>query len=185
MMNPDKIIQEILEQFKRLEHEDVSGWSPQARWTSEILTALCKTGRDTFGYSVYASSRFVDKDHRTGKEWVYDLTWYEPDDSDRLKSIPLVAECEWKHLAEIIDDFQKILLARATVRVMVFDGKHSDDRARGVVDKLCSWIEAFEGGQKGDTYLLIGYEEDGKDWWFRYFKVIAEDTGQKPVVEEL
>lgn len=184
-MDPDKIIFEILQQFKRLEREDVRKWT-QTQWTSEILTALCKTGKESFGYSVYASSRFVDKDHKTGnKEWVYDLTWYEPDDSDRLKSIPLVAECEWSYLGEIIDDFLKILVARATVRVMVFDGKHSDDRARGVVNKLCRLIKAFEGGQKGDTYLLVGYEEDDKGWRFRYFKVVAQEPGNKPTIGEI
>ena len=42
-MNPDEIIQALLEAFKSLEQTDTSGWN-QKQWTSAVLTVLCKTG---------------------------------------------------------------------------------------------------------------------------------------------
>ena len=97
----------------------------------------------------------------------------------------MVAECEWGNLGEITDDFQKLLLARAAVRVMVFDGGHLKGGAEAIANELYRWVGAFEDSRKGDTYLLAGYEEDDKDWWFRYFSIHAGDPGQPPILKSL
>ena len=76
-----------------------------------------------------------------------------------LKSAPIVAECEWGTLGAVKDDFEKLLLARATVRVMVFNGMYREIGTEAFANKICGWVGAFEGNQKGDTYLLVGYEE--------------------------
>ena len=186
MMNPDKIIQEILKEFKKLEHTDTSGWN-QTQWTRAILTPLCSLGRQN-KYYVYASSNFVDKQEKCGGEWLYDVIWckYERKyENDFLTSVPVVAECEWGNLGDIKDDFEKLILARAAVRVFVFDGRSCKNGAEALANKLCDWVGAFEGSRKGDTYLLVGYEEDEKNWCFRYFKILVDDPGQQPVLKRL
>ena len=62
--------------------------------------------------------------------------------SNRLISVPMVAECEWKDFNAIVYDFQKLLLARSAVRVMVYGTPTSI--------RLCEYINAFNGAQ-GDT----------------------------------
>ena len=186
MMNPDEIIQALLKEFKNLEDTDTSGWN-QTQWTSEVMTALCKIGRKN-KYYVYASSNFVDKQEKCGGEWLYDVIWckYERKyEKDFLKSIPVVAECEWGNLAQIKDDFEKLILARAAVRVFVFDGGYCKKGAEALANKFCDWVGAFEGSQKGDTYLLVGYEKDEKSWWFRYFKVLVNASNQQPTLNRL
>ena len=186
-MNPDEIIQALLREFKNLEQTDTSGWN-QTQWTREVLTVLCRTGQKQFHYLVYASSNFVGKQDKDGGEWLYDVTWckYERKyEKDFLKSIPVVAECEWGNLAQIKDDFEKLILARAAVRVFVFDGGYCKKDAEALANKFCDWVGAFEGSQKGDTYLLVGYEKDEKSWWFRYFNILVNDPGQQPELKRL
>ena len=144
---------------------------------------LCNIGR-RFDCSVYASSNFVDKKEKCGGEWLYDITWCKYENK-LLKSVPVVAECEWGDLPQIKDDFEKLLLARAAVRVMVFDGMYCKNGAEAIANKLCSWVGSFEGSRKGDTYLLVGYERDGKIWCFQYFKISVNDPGQQPMLTRL
>ena len=182
-MNPEDIIQALLKKFKKLEVSDTSEWN-QTQWTSAVLTPLCRIGQKEFDCSVYASSNFVDKEHKDGGEWLYDVTWCKYED-DFLKSVPVVAECEWGDVPQIKDDFEKLILARAAVRVFVFDGGYCKNGAEALANRFCDWVGAFEGSQKGDTYLLVGYERDEKSWRFRYFNILVNDPGQQPVLTRL
>ena len=185
MMEPDKVIQVLLEEFKAMESDEPSKFDQStSRWTSTVLTLLCRIGKDQFDYLVYASSNFVDKEYKSGGEWLYDVTWCEYE-GDFLKSAPLVAECEWGNLGNIKDDFEKLILARAAVRVFVFDGGYCENGAEALANKFCDWVGAFEGSQKGDTYLLVGYERDEKIWCFRYFNILVDDPGQQPMLQRL
>ena len=183
MMSPDKIIQEILQQFKTLKPADTNKRNKTQR-TRKVLNALCKTGKETFHCSVFASRHFVDEQHRNGGEWLYDITWCEYKNK-LLQSVPLVAECEWGTLGAIKDDFDKLIVARAAVRVMVYDGRHSTDGAEGIANDLCRRVGAFEGNRPGDTYLLAEYDKDESSRSFRYFKILVDDPGQQPVLERL
>ena len=159
----------------------------QTQWTSAVLTPLCRIGQKPtleFDCSVYASSNFVDEQDKDGGEWLYDVTWCKYE-NNFLTSVPVVAECEWGNLGDIKDDFEKLILARAAVRVIVFDGIYCKNGAEALANKFCDWVGAFEGSQKGDTYLLVGYEEDEKNWCFRYFNILVNDPGQQPVLTRL
>ena len=173
-MNTDKIIQALLKEFKNLEDTDTSSWGKD-QWTKAVLTTLCYVGR-RFDSTTLASK--VDDQFKKGGEWLYDVTWCEYDENDFLTSVPVVAECEWGNLGDIKDDFEKLILARAAVRVFVFDGGYCKNGAEALANKFCDWVGAFEGRQKGDTYLLVGYEEDEEDWCFRCFTIMVDDTGQ-------
>ena len=181
-MNPDKIIQEILGEFKALERTDTSSWETD-QWNRAVHTPLCRMGRQNKCY-VYASSKVVDEQNKDGGEWLYDVTWCEYE-GDFLKSVPVVAECEWGDPGDIKFDFEKLLLARAAVRVFVFDGRRCSNGAEALANKLCDWIGAFEGSRKGDTYLLVAYEEVKTPWNFRYFKILVNDPGQQPELKRL
>ncbi|MCY4363216.1 MAG: hypothetical protein OXE42_13705 [Gammaproteobacteria bacterium] len=179
-MSPEKIIQSLLEEFKKLEQTEIK----QTQWSRAVLTALCRVGRQ-LGCSVWASSQFVNREDKDGGEWLYDVTWLKYK-GDFLKLSPMVAECEWGNIGAIKDDFEKLILARAAVRVMVFDGMYCKNGAEGIVNKFCDWVGAYESSQKRDTYLLIGYERDEKyNWWFRYFNILVDDPSQQPILTRL
>ena len=111
-MEASQIIREIVREFRQVVEPELrrtgpSGWT---EYTRQILTGLCRVGQ-RLGYSAYAAK--VTDEHRDGPEWLYDTTWLELDDAGRMKSIPLVAECEWGSQGEAEDDLQKLLVARA------------------------------------------------------------------------
>ena len=126
-----------------------------------VKTALCHIGRDDFRYHVYA--RDVDEECTNGGEWLYDVTWleygqpaYARPRPGELTAAPLVAECEWGNKGDIEDDFEKLLLARAGVRVMIFDGGIHTPR---ITELLARKVREFNGSRAEDAWLLAAWKE--------------------------
>ena len=177
-MNPERIIVAALNEFKNLGQIDVRS---EIQWTSATLNSLYRIGR-RFGCSVWASSRFANERDIDGGECVI---WIKYDKSGFLESGPVVAEYEWGNPGDVKGDFEKPLLARAAVRVVVFDGMYCKNGAEAIANKICDWVGAYEGSQKGDKYLLVGYEGDEISWRFRYFMILVNESDQQPTLTEL
>lgn len=141
-----------------------------SEWTKAIKTELCRIGR-SFGYEVYAKD--VEEDEKDGGEWLYDVTWLEYNRSGdgELTKSPLVVECEWGDYQDIEDDFEKLLLARAGVRVMIFGGTDEPGVAKNIADQLAEKVKKFEASRAEDAWLLAAWEPNGDGWQFRYFTI--------------
>ena len=63
-----------------------------------------------------------------------------------------VAECEWDGEAFVKEDFEKLLVARAALRIMVYRDCCAN------ADTLRNWVDLHEGHNAGDTYLLVVYQ---------------------------
>lgn len=81
----------------------------------------------------------------------------------------MVAECEWGNWKKIKEDFEKLLVARASVRVMVYDPTgHPGNIPENHTEELKQVIEAFCGTAR-DKYLLVYCCNNGEEeWWFEY-----------------
>lgn len=139
-------------------------------WTKGIKTELCMIGRGKFSYTVGASGiAESDRDHG---EFLYDVTWLEYDD-DFVTDAHLVAECEWLGGVDIDEDFQKLLLARASVRLMIFDSGYRPG-SEGTAAHLAEQVRKFKHSREEDTWLLAAWErteENEKGWRFRWFTI--------------
>ena len=145
-------------------------------WNKEVKTKLCEIGRGRFGYSVYARRNEVDEAYRDNGEWLYDVTWLEYEKNARgelvnLVDAPLVAECEWGNKGDIEDDFEKLLLARTGVRLMIFDHNWAGVGSKEIVEQLARMVREFNGSRAEDAWLLADWEQE--DWSFRYFMIDA------------
>ena len=152
----------------------VDGGKNDTVWTTVVKTELCKIGR-RFDYSVYAKADEVDEAHRTGGEWLYDVTWLEYECDGRrswpamaLIDAPLVAECEWGNFEEIVYDFEKLLLTRTRVRLMIFDSER-EGGSKETAEQLAGKVREFNGFRAEDTWLLAAWENDS--WSFKYFTI--------------
>ena len=88
---------------------------------SQVKTAICQACHSMkLGLWTYATG--TEGDIADGREWLYDVTCLTYDDDKFLSRAVLVAECEWGSEQDICDDSQKLLVANADIRVMVFDG---------------------------------------------------------------
>lgn len=147
-------------------------------WTSQVLTALCRWGlrrRCWVGAAGIEKKRRMNeyaKKHggEFGNEWLYDFTCLEYNEEDEwtVKRIPLVAECEWGTQEQINEDFEKLLLARADVRVMVFNGNYFRVQGKESIpttglDVFRRYIKKCEHTCTGDTYLFAARLHDKED----------------------
>ena len=148
-------------------------------WTKAVKTKLCEVGQDRFCCKVCASG--VDKAANFG-EWLYDVTWleYEKNDCGELVNLvdaSLVAECEWGNKGRIEDDFEKLLLARTGVRLMIFEGisnRIPNPRSEEVAKRLAGMVREFNGSCVEDAWLLAAWErndDEEKGWSFKYFTI--------------
>jgi hypothetical protein len=129
--------------------------SPQAcewsdpEWTSQIKNALAEEGKNR-GYWVYASGCAKADEG----EWLYDLCWLKYN-GYFLTDAELVMESEWDPYG-LDDDFQKLLLARARHRLMIFwVGPTTDPKE--VAQHLTEQIALCSQTQPGDRYLLAAW----------------------------
>ena len=107
-----------------------------------------------------------------GGEWLYDVTCLRYDEDGYVYQVPLVAESEWGGPDDITDDFTKLLLARADLRVMVFDGGFFPEGDK--FKTLKPWIERCAMSFPGDAYLLAAWSRS-KDG-FEYCQIEVSQT---------
>ena len=146
-------------------------------WTRAVKTELCEIGRSRFNYKVGASG----VNNGGFGEWLYDVTWLEYErERDGLKwpataliEAHLVAECEWgndRNNEYIIEDFEKLLLARAGIRLMIFNGFNQADSER-IAERLAKKVGKFKDSRAEDDWLLAAWEGPREDWSFRCFTI--------------
>lgn len=180
-MSEKETIGLILDALGPLEGVQQGQWS-RGEWTRQVLTQLCRVGQN-LGFSVCASR----VDGADWGEWVWDVCWLAG--KKNLRSVAMAGECEWDDVEHIKEDFQKLLVARASLRVMVCDGWWQpgcdDTEGRATAERLQRWVGEFEGGSEGDKYLLIIYEWHEKRRRSWRYRLTAADVGELPTLERL
>ena len=81
-----------------------------------------------------------------------------------LRWAPLIAESEWGTMQEVFDDFEKLLVARAGVRVLVFDLRRNWKTMDRAATELSRSVTAFDATDCGDAYLLTGWTPSGFEY---------------------
>ena len=136
--------------------------SDDKSWSRKVKSALCELV-DTKKHPnrwVYASG-LDKKPKQGGGEWLYDLCWLDYEDDNekaKLLRMQLALESEWGTDQDVADDFQKLMLSRAALRVMVFGGRN--ETTEKTVGLLASFVRSFKDGAESDRYLLAGYDGD-------------------------
>lgn len=155
----------------------------QGEKTEHIMDALSQLGRKKGFKSM--SNRISEKLEKEGwfkkAEWLYDLHWFKENKPYGLTNLPLVVECEWDWIRDderkkkkktgggepdifgaIKWDFQKLLVANADLRVMIFQERIKKDN--DVLDKyfddtIDGYINLVEA-----KFLFIAFGKDG--FWY-------------------
>lgn len=129
------------------------GVKADAIWAGRIKERICALGHRT-GFGV----RTEGCSEADAGAWLFDLVWLEMHaDVERFTSMPLAMQLEWgRHLREIITGFEKLLVARAGHKVMVFQ-RSSPDEVHNVMTVLLDRIRNFRPLSPDERYLLAGY----------------------------
>ena len=145
----------------------------RGQWTRDVKTALGAAGR-AHGYWVCAGGLPRDSAAADSGEWLYDLCWlsYQPGGDEFLVDANLVVESEWTGGEYLDEDFQKLLLARATVRLMIFDGGNPAS-ADQTASRLARQVAVFRYTRDDDTWLFAAWvtNDSERGWSFRWYTV--------------
>jgi len=133
--------------------EEQHGVLADASWTRRIKEGLCDLGRGN-GFEVRADGC----GEADAGEWLFDLVWLEKQaDNERFTSMPLAMQLEWgRHLKEIVTNFEKLLVAKARHKLMVFQ-RSSPDQVHNVMTALMGRIKHFQPLSPDERFLLAGY----------------------------
>lgn len=159
-------VDEIIEEIDSAANDLTGKTNSDATWTKEIKKRLVTLGKK-YNFYTYASST----DGVNGGEWLFDLTWLIYNDKF-LRSVKLALESEWK-IDGVDDDFQKLLLARAEIRVLIFQSKNKTSFSEKLID-LKKQISYYNDSNKGDVYLFSCWIDDTKE--FNHEIYVHKDT---------
>lgn len=123
--------------------------APNSVWTAHIKKEFRALGRE-FGCSVVPNE--------DESQWLFDLVWFQNDDQSFLRQVVLVLESEWSQsLWDIQYDFEKLLVAKAPYKVMIFQVR--SDSAEPVWDYLKAAVCAFSASTSDEVYFLACFHE--------------------------
>ena len=124
------------------------GWG-RKKWTYKIKKLLVRLG----GQEQYQTCATKIEAATWPMEWLYDVVWLKATKEFLVSDIALVAEIEWGNERDVWDEFQKLPLARADYRVMIFDDKP------GLRGRLIKQARKFGKRGPGDLYFLASYAD--------------------------
>lgn len=118
-------------------------------WTHECLRALADLGEKEFGYQAAPCPRCGEHG------WLYDLIWWKGEKGG-MTDLILALESEWSPSIRFVRyDFQKLVQARARIKVLISDALSPDDRKT-----LISDVDNFEQNDKDGVYLFAVFNGD-------------------------
>ena len=133
--------------------------------TAAVKRALCKACLKVHR-EAWVGASGVDMEGVDG-EWLYDVTCLKYERPDYyLRRTLLVAEIEWSRGGDIWRDFEKLPIAQADVRVMVFDSKWLRD-CKDPFQEFKEYIKRLETVKATDTYLVAAWCDDHFEYWYR------------------
>lgn len=144
-----------------------------SEWTQEILVSLGRLGQRRPDPDYFVCSHgFGDTGWLETKncgEWLHDQTWLDYNwgiTPRQLKRMVMALESEWGNAGDVLDDFEKLLVARADLRVMIFQAPDADALSE-IFRQLTEAERRCETRVAGDNYLLCGYDNQRCRFDFR------------------
>jgi hypothetical protein len=160
----EQIIHDVIRELRELSKEESLRVAGLDIWTKRIKQKLAElAAQDQYPPLYVYGSSIARKipEIMGGGEWLYDLCWlqYASKGNMPLLCMPLALESEWGNDEDIMNDFQKLLVSRADVRVMVFGEANKGTKITAC--KIGQQIKTFKGGDESDRYLLAGWDSGG------------------------
>jgi hypothetical protein len=163
MTDTEAVIWEIKDAIETVckEHNSGEGLT-DAAWTAGIKREIGERGKSKDCHVCGAGLQ-------DGGEFLYDLCWLQYDKGGYLLRAPLVLECEWGNGDDIHDDFQKLQLASADLRVMIFSARMEREMAN-TMDMLKTSVEKFTGNTASGDYLLCCWCSENRAFEYTHIR---------------
>ena len=128
-------------------------------WTRKVKEAIASVAKDNNSAGtnrIYANNCDLAEDG--GNEWLFDLVWAIETGQDNweLERLLLVMESEWNRNPDNQRyDFQKLLVARAAIKVFVFqepDRENHDEK----IHEFTRMLKAYKNNDEDEIYFFAG-----------------------------
>lgn len=170
-INAHPIEKEISNNLSRI--WDIADDSSPTVWTNSINMILAATAKQNEReYSTASKLKTCEN-----PEWLYDFVWYDNNEFG-LNNIYLVVESEWKnprgnedYCYDIQYDFEKLILARAPYRLIIFEGDNLLENT-GYLDALKAVVRNCKLTNIGDRYMFAAWDKEKQEF---YFDLIVAD----------
>ena len=154
MQTDQQLLIEIKREFTRV-HQNSEAINPR-NWTKIFLEPLAEIGKRE-KFNVYPNQE--------SSGWLFDHCWTIGGEGkkwiENFRGFKLICECEWgKSIDRIIYDFQKLTVAVADIRIMIF--QYRDENELAEIINACQKASAYTK-KDGFRYLLVGSGNDGSD----------------------
>ena len=149
--NRGRLVDEVRQALDEAFSENMGG--------SEVTAAICKACRN-FDSKLYLCATDTAGGAADDKEWLYDVTCLDYDAEYFLRQTVLAAECEWGPQEEIYGCFEKLLVAQAAVRVMVFDGTYPSGHEK-VFKAFAEYISRYRHVHDAGSWLFAAWTREG------------------------
>lgn len=134
-------------------------WSDRD-WTVGIKGSVAKLALAA-GWDICTSSV---ADIECECEWLFDQTWFR-NENGMLREVGLVLESEWGDFPEVRYDFEKLLVARAPLKVMIYCDEKLECEESFV--QLALGIRHYKHRDASDRFLLACWRGVEKRFDFR------------------
>lgn len=131
-------------------------------WTIAMKKGLADLGR-RLGWGVCTASIGGDCE----REWLYDQVWYNSPDA-HVEDVGLLVESEWSPaLSDVVYDFEKLLIARCAIKVMIFQA--GDNDCETFFNRLLEGIRRYRHSTNaaGEHYVLACWRDSQRAFEFR------------------
>ena len=145
-------------------------------WTTQIKCDIGQIGLDA-GLLATASGYPTPKD----REWLYDLIWFQNSPEKHLEKLVMALESEWsRDPDEILYDFEKLLVARAPLKVMIFQDNG------GNLDALWQMFEksmqTYAHPDPTELYVWAAFQETRHEFMVKMARVEELLTGRRQLI---
>lgn len=143
----DTIKKELDELGKNLQEK---GINDNTSWTREIKNTFIELGKK-YKLITCVGGKACESDWG---EWLYDISWLKTKDIDGydvIEKMILAVESEWGIKdEEILEDFQKLLVCNAEMKVFIFQDR------KDIINLLKKTVEIFK--ESNGNFLLAMYD---------------------------
>jgi hypothetical protein len=132
-------------------------------WTAELERTLVTLG-EARGYKVCAAG-FLEESE---KKWPFDLVWYREDANEYLREIGLILALVWsRDPIHIQRGFEKLLIAKSPIKVMVFQDYEANLPALWPLFDTAMRAFHKQSVAARENYILAAYENSKAAFAFR------------------
>jgi hypothetical protein len=149
--------------------------SSDGEWTSVVLEELRKLGKEK--HCEVSPDRVNDE-----RAFVLDLVWWK---NAELMDIALAVESEWGRNRDVLNDFGKLLVIKAPLKLMVYCTSHHEKESADRRVGIDSYMRKFTNHIAGEQYVLLEFAVPERMVYAYGFSVPADGQLNEVKFEEI